>query len=293
MKDHLLPLFISLLIGTLSLLLGVVWPEESAIPRWLVSVSVFFVSFILTFITSEIIKLVLDFNKVIDIKESLDLVTETRQLIPGSSLAIQDLTIRYSKRFWGDIATEKQYVLIADYLKLLEESLQVATRNIFATSLITPSTWLTDKLYQDYLQQQIEKKHQFPSMNMTRVFILRKEEFFSDPNCKNVVERHLKVGIKIGICETEDLEDADVRDLVSFEENGNKWIIEAGRIPKDITTANLHTPIAIRLHCIETALHQLFGHWKKKIDRYTLYLSNYEELNKEICKFVVGTDDND
>ena len=272
---------VGLLFGALGMLVGLYVPDDSPFPPYLVSLFCFLLFFQLSYIASELVVMVSQREIFQRVERSLELLIRERSLLPGASKPVHDVLLRFSKRFWGDIATEERDVLVLDYVSILEESLVVATKTVFATSLINPTTWLSDQDYTKYLDRQIERKHQMRQMVMQRVFILEPNSFYGDEKSEDLVKKHLDAGIEIGFCDSRSLAKGGIRDLVIFETNGEKWVVEAGKLPANIKSSDKETPVPLRFHFAEYSIQQLFQHWKQDVDTYTTFFKNFDDFSSK------------
>jgi len=277
-KEHAFQLITGFVTGGLGAIVSLYWPQTSTVPCLVVAVVSFLHFFLLGIISSEVVVLVTERSVLQQVEKSLDLIRQENALLPGVSKSVHTVIVRYSQRFWGDIATKDQKVLVIDYLRLLEESLEVASKKIFATSLINPGTWLSDKLYTNYLRKQIDRKDTIFDLIIQRVFILNADEFYNDAQCEEVVKMHLESGIQIGFCDKIALRREDLLDLVIFETNGDSWVVEGGSLPSDIQSSNDKELVSLRFHFADYSLQQLFMHWKRDIDTHSTYFNDMNEF---------------
>lgn len=121
------------------------------------------------------------------------------------------------------------------YVRLLYASSEAATKRIFASSLLTPYTWMQGDYhddYLDYLNLQRNLKDKRDELKITRIFVNKEEEFEKSTDKDEIVKLHIKAKIKIGYFDLEKLLGARgedfCRDFVLFEDENGTWILDAG-----------------------------------------------------------------
>ena len=291
-KNHALQLMLGVVFGLLGTLLCFCWPSGTST---LIRVCVAFISFLLFgllgVIAGEIVALVGQRDVLRQLNESLDLIRQGDALITGASTSVKKVLIRFSKRFWADITTEPLKVPVRDYLWILEESLAVATKHVFATSLIAPDTWLADRNYTRYLDLQGERTSAERGLVIQRVFVMPKSAFYNNVKARDVVQRHLDKGIQIGFCDSDALNPEDCVDLVLFEANGDRWVVKGGVLSPDQVSTDEKNLVALGFFCRADSINQRFAHLKHSIDLYTVYFSDLEAFDAKRTEESDGAND--
>lgn len=276
-RENTVEILISLIVGSIFLSVEKFWYKASIE----FSLFILLASSTGTFAITLLFKIASRMAEIDNLKGIQNLIFDQVRMIKDAPQEVISVIVGYSRRFFGDISSESQKMLIANYLMLLEESLEVTTESFFATSLLTPTTWFSDKKYSGYFKKQEQKKKKFPDMDMKRIFILSEKDFFGDDKVEELAKQHFKAGIKIGYCDKTMLDEKELRDLVIFESNKNKWVVEGGKIPQDVSSGDPKTVIDVRVHYSETALSQLIRHWKEKVDANTQDFVNIKQLQKK------------
>lgn len=124
-----------------------------------------------------------------------------------------------------------------EYVRLLSAFSEESTKQIFATSLLTPTKWLDGVLksdYRNYLNLQKKLKKKYHEIEIVRIFINKKSDFFDSPFCKELIRLHEESKIKIGFFDQEEVirhRGQDYcRDFILFEDRYGKWILDAGTL---------------------------------------------------------------
>lgn len=128
-------------------------------------------------------------------------------------------------------------IFISEYVRFLESSLEKSSKEFYATSRLTPTTWLSTPLYMEYFDLQVKKKNDYPNMKMYRVFLCEKSKFETDYRKDELIKKHKNNGIKIGYYDPKNFIDIHkpefCKDFVKFENDEGAWILDAGQIPED------------------------------------------------------------
>jgi hypothetical protein len=152
----------------------------------------------------------------------------------GHSVARRILIDNFIKQCVDHILHGVEHISQEEYIRLLHSFSKVATKKIFATSLLSPETWLHGRLrndYQDYLKLQKELRHEYPDIEITRIFLNKKSEFEKSPHKDKIIELHRDAGIKIGFFDQDDLLETRsdyCKDIVIFEDNEGRWVLDGG-----------------------------------------------------------------
>ena len=280
-KSHSIQILVALVCGAIGIPVGRSLPIPPGFERAMFEFICFVVFFILGAITAEFVSLADELSALPKIQESLRLIAQERALLHGASEPVQDVLLRYSKRFWGDMSEDPLKVHMKYYLWLLEESLEVATKTIFATSLISPKEWLSDKNYKRYLLKQQKRVKNLRSLTIQRIFIMKAEDFYKDSRVEEVIKMHIDAGIKVGLCDKSLLTDEHEIDLVMFETNGNKWVVEGGVFPAETASEDTKETINMRLHFQPTYFENKFKHWKQDIDSHVTFYETVNDYNSK------------
>ena len=125
-------------------------------------------------------------------------------------------------------------IFVSEYVRFLESSLEKSSKEFYATSKLTPTTWLNTRLYEEYLDLQIKKKNEYPDIKMARVFLCEKNKFEDDPRKDELINKHKNNGIKIGYYDPENFlkihKPEFCKDFVKFENDEGAWILDAGQL---------------------------------------------------------------
>ncbi|NQT94144.1 MAG: hypothetical protein HQ559_15385 [Lentisphaerae bacterium] len=289
-KDHALQLILGGIVGLLGTMLCLCWPSGTPLfTRACVAFISFLLFGLLGVIAGEIVALVGERDLLRQLNEHLDFSRRQTALITDASVPVQKVLIGFSKRFWGDITTEPLSVPVRDYLWILEESLAVATKHVFATSLIAPDTWFLDRNYRRYLDLQGERIRAERGLVIQRVFIMPRREFYSNEKTREVIQEHLDKGIQIGFCDSAALKPEDCVDLVLFEANGDKWVVKGGVLSPRQQSADEKNLVELAFFCRADSIDQRFAHLKRAIDSYTIYFPDIETFDNKRSKESCGS----
>lgn len=133
-------------------------------------------------------------------------------------------------------------ILILEYVRFLESSLEKCSLEFFATSLLTPTTWLNNQWYIEYFDKQAKKKQSNKDIKISRVFLCQKQEFDTDVKREELIRMHGENRINIGYYDPENFKKYSkpefCKDFVMFKNNEGKWILDAGQISEIATTSD-------------------------------------------------------
>jgi len=281
LREHSTQLLVGSVFGAIGLLLIFCWPDTTKpLTKFAIGVISFILFTLLGVIAAEIVTLVGQRGVLDNLDQSLDLIREENALLSGASKPVHSVLVRFSSRFWSDVTTHALWVPVRDYLWLLEESLEIATRSIFATSLISPTKWLLETSYKDYMEKQILRKRQHPDLNIRRIFIMDKNSFYNDDSSEELISKHLIGGIQIGWCDQLLLRENDRIDCVMFEANGDKWVVEGGSLSPDIEASNPKDLVSMQFHFAPYAISKWFTHLMKDVEMHVRYFHSIEDFEK-------------
>lgn len=291
-KNHAFQLLLGSVLGLLGTLLSLCWPDGTP---GLIRACVAFISFLLFgllgVITGEIVALVGQQDILRQLNESVDLMRRQNALITDASKCVQQVLIQYSKTFWSEITTEPLQMPIKHYLWILEASLSVATKHVFATSLIAPDTWLADLNYTRYLDYQGERIRAERDLVIQRVFIMTKRSFYKNVKTRTVIQMHLDKGIKIGFCDSDSLHLEERVDLVIFEANGDRWAVKCDALSPNQPSDDEKNFIKVGIFYRAYSPNELFAQLKHDIDNYTVYFSDLKAFDAKHTEELDGSDD--
>lgn len=155
----------------------------------------------------------------------------------GHPIARQILIKSFVEKSIEHIINGREAISQKEYVRLLRASSEVATEVIFATSLLTPQTWVTGTYNQDYkgyLSLQKRLKLERPKLSITRIFINKKDDFYKDPYFTEIKNAHKEANIKLGFYDQEEFckhrSLHDCRDFVLFKDAFGPWILDAGSL---------------------------------------------------------------
>lgn len=163
---------------------------------------------------------------------------KSRLLAPGHHPVAGLIVSNLLNRSMTHILEVGEWISLAQYITLLEESLGTCTRQFFATSLIPPDIWVNGKFKTDYRRYLDLQKKRFNmcrehGMKIQRVFIINKDQIPEDPLKHDIIKEQMYAGFGVGFSVKEDLAKRNpefVRDFALFEDDSGKWVIDAGSI---------------------------------------------------------------
>jgi len=166
-----------------------------------------------------------------------------------------------------------QEVFIGEYLDLLESSLRQSDGKIFATSLLTPKTWLEDDNYKNYLNEQAEKIES-SEVRITRVFICNKNEFEADQVALNeLVKLHKDSNIALGFCDKDRLLDglkdpSYYRDFVRFVNTNTSWVIDGSTPAANQRSEDKGRVISVTVEYRPEIVNKKYSDYEQRIRQY-------------------------
>lgn len=178
----------------------------------------------------------------------------------------------YATRKVAHILERAEPLRVEEYLFLLEESLQMATQRIFATSLLLPSAWISNSDYKRYLDMQGERKRRIKHLQITRVFVCDEKDFDNDQEKDCLVDLHKKWRIAMGVCDKDKLRRIGTefcKDFVLFSTDKRKWAVEGGEITP---AATMEEMARVRVCCSLEDVENFFMTAIDRIEQRTEWL---------------------
>ncbi len=233
-----------LLFGIVGVILGEFWPAESSriIAKEYVVTVLGFIFGALGFIASlffraihETIPSILKHIK--KDHENLEACIEKKATFINIKIerpSVSSLLSEFADDSISHLIGTGENIFISEYVRFLESSLSKCTKEFYATSLLTPTTWLNTSLYMEYFEMQVKKKKENPGIEMYRVFLCEKDEFDKDSRKTELIKKHKDNGIKIGYYDPQIFKSMCkqeyCKDFVKFINDEGTWILDAGQI---------------------------------------------------------------
>jgi len=181
-----------------------------------------------------------------------ELATENALLhLERVSKPVHAVVSGYAKTKVCHLIEHGEVVFIDEYLDMLERSLALADKEIFATSLLLPETWLADDSYRNYLRDQ-KRKVQASQIHIRRVFVCPKEAFEGNSDAlSELKELHEDSQIALGFCDKDKLikrfGKAFYKDFVMFGATDGSWVIDGGKLEMKQSSRD-RSPINVIVH---------------------------------------------
>lgn len=164
-----------------------------------------------------------------------------------------------------------EQVFIDEYLDMLERSLVLADKRIFATSLLLPETWLGDDSYKGYLRDQ-KRKIEASGIQIKRVFISPRKDFESNDDALGELRQlHKDAKIALGFCDKDILLNKFGRgfykDFVMFVATEGSWVIDGGKLGMKQKSRD-RSPISVVVHHRPESVNNRFRSLEHRITQH-------------------------